>query len=268
MNQSRTKNMPTLSIITVNLNNKAGLINTAKSIIEQTYTDYEWIIIDGGSTDGSVEVIKECADKTDKLVYWCSEKDGGIYQGMNKGVEKANGKYCWFLNSGDYAYKNTTLEEIFSHHFDEDIVYGDILWKDGDKARYMVSNKKNVYSKSYWIRYWKSLPHPSSFIKRTLINRIGGYRTELTIIADKTLFMDAIFSFGAVCRYVPVCFSVFMADGVSNDAISAKKIKSQTYLSNKLIFPKMYRLYNCYSFLSYCLRLYRKKMRKRKTDRS
>jgi len=83
--------MPKLSIITVNLNNKNGLVNTAESVVAQTWTDYEWIIIDGGSTDGSVDVIKKYTDKTDKLVYWCSEPDGGIYQGMNKGIENAVG---------------------------------------------------------------------------------------------------------------------------------------------------------------------------------
>jgi glycosyltransferase involved in cell wall biosynthesis len=251
--------MPKLSIITVNLNNRNGLMNTAKSIVKQTYTDYEWIIIDGGSTDGSVEVIKEYAARTDKLIYWCSEKDGGIFQGMNKGIEKASGEYCWFLNSGDYAYKNTTLEEIFSYNFDDDIVYGDLLQQDDYRGRYQTSNKKKrVYKKSYWIRYWKSLPHPSSFFKRELINKIGGYRTELTIMADKTLFMDAIFSFGAMCRYMPVCFSVFMTDGISNHPSSAEKIREQTYLSNKLVFPGMYRLYNCYTFLTYYHNRYRK----------
>src|SRR5215470_922037 len=115
---------PKLSIITVNLNNKDGLIDTAQSVVAQTWTDYEWIVIDGGSTDGSADVIKEYADKTDKLVYWCSEKDGGIFQGMNKGINKANGEYCWFLNSGDCAYKNTTLKEIFTHEFYEDIIKG------------------------------------------------------------------------------------------------------------------------------------------------
>lgn len=255
--------MPKLSIITVNLNNKNGLAKTAKSIVEQTYTDYEWIIIDGGSTDGSAEVIKEYAAKTDKLVYWCSEKDGGIFQGMNKGIEKASGEYCWFLNSGDWVYRNTTLEEVFSFDFDEGVVYGDLIWKDGDNEKYHIAKKKNIHKKSYWIKFWKSLPHPSSFIKRDLINKIGGYRTELTIMADKTLFMDAIFSFGTVCRYIPVCFSVFMADGISNHPSSVEKIKRQTYLSNKLVFPKMYCFYNSYTFLSYHYHNFRNRLRRK-----
>ena len=86
------------SIITINYNNVEGLRNTIKSVVNQTYTDYEFIIIDGGSTDGSVEVIKEYANI---ITYWVSEPDKGIYNAMNKGIEVANGEYLNFMNSGD-----------------------------------------------------------------------------------------------------------------------------------------------------------------------
>jgi len=82
-----------LSIITVNLNNAAGLQKTIESVITQTFTDYEYIIIDGGSTDGSVDVIKQHADK---ITYWVSEPDKGIYNAMNKGILQAKGEYCLF----------------------------------------------------------------------------------------------------------------------------------------------------------------------------
>ena len=84
------------SIITINYNNVEGLRNTIKSVVNQTYTDYEFIIIDGGSTDGSVEVIKEYANI---ITYWVSEPDKGIYNAMNKGIEVANGEYLNFMNS-------------------------------------------------------------------------------------------------------------------------------------------------------------------------
>ena len=84
-----------LSIITVNFNDAEGLERTIKSVISQTFHDYEFIIIDGGSTDGSVDVIKKYEDHID---YWISEKDGGIYQGMNKGLRQASGEYLNFLN--------------------------------------------------------------------------------------------------------------------------------------------------------------------------
>jgi glycosyltransferase involved in cell wall biosynthesis len=87
-----------LSVITINYNNAIGLRKTIESVVNQTFRDYEYIIIDGGSTDGSVDVIKEYADKID---YWVSEPDKGIYNAMNKGVAAAHGEYTNFLNSGD-----------------------------------------------------------------------------------------------------------------------------------------------------------------------
>ena len=86
------------SIITVNFNNKEGLRKTIESVIHQTFHDFEFIVIDGGSTDGSADVLKEYHTQID---YWVSEPDGGIYQGMNKGIKKATGDYLNFMNSGD-----------------------------------------------------------------------------------------------------------------------------------------------------------------------
>ncbi|MDR2910496.1 MAG: glycosyltransferase [Bacteroidales bacterium] len=88
-----------LSIITINLNNVAGLQKTIESVVKQTFTDYEYIVIDGGSTDGSADIIKQHANK---ITYWVSEPDKGIYNAMNKGIRVAKGEYCLFLNSGDW----------------------------------------------------------------------------------------------------------------------------------------------------------------------
>ena len=112
---------PNLSIITINRNNAAGLRKTIESVVSQTYTDFDYIIIDGASTDESVDVIKEYADR---ITYWVSEPDTGIYNAMNKGILKANGEYCLFLNSGDWLYDNDVLNDVFSISPTEDIVYG------------------------------------------------------------------------------------------------------------------------------------------------
>src|SRR5690606_22317295 len=109
-----------LSIVTINLNNLVGLQKTMQSVFNQTFTDYEYIVIDGGSTDGSKEYIEK---HTNKLVYWVSEKDGGVYEAMNKGIIKATGEYCNFLNSGDYFWNNSVLEKSLVHN-EVDIFYG------------------------------------------------------------------------------------------------------------------------------------------------
>ena len=109
------------SIITINYNNVEGLRNTIKSVVNQTYTDYEFIIIDGGSTDGSVEVIKEYANI---ITYWVSEPDKGIYNAMNKGIEVANGEYLNFMNSGDCFYNNDVLQKVADYHLEKDMIVG------------------------------------------------------------------------------------------------------------------------------------------------
>jgi len=244
--------MPRLSIITVNLNDKDGLINTTESVIAQTWTDYEWIIIDGGSTDGSVDVIKKYADKTDKLVYWCSEPDGGIYQGMNKGIEKASGEYCWFLNSGDYAYKNTTLAEIFANKFNEDIVYGDGMVCYGElpcKKRYVMIKSKNykVLSLTFWV--YNTIFHQASFVKKSVLVKLGGYDCQYKISADHKGFVEAIFIKNAKVRYIPAFFAVQSAGGISTDPQSAVLVGVERKKIMKKLFPKSYLLIRIETFL-------------------
>src|SRR5688500_2837476 len=119
--------MPKLSIITINLNNISGLIKNFDSVFEQTFKDLEYIIIDGGSTDGSKEIIEKNAAK---FSYSVSEKDKGIYNAMNKGIVKEKGEYIYFLNSGDYLVNNEVIDKVFHETEDKDIIYGDVIVAD------------------------------------------------------------------------------------------------------------------------------------------
>lgn len=98
-----------LSIITINYNNSIGLRKTIESVVSQTDNTFEYIIVDGGSSDGSVDIIKQYADKVSQ---WVSERDGGIYNAMNKGVRMAHGEYIMFLNSGDILYDNNVIGHV------------------------------------------------------------------------------------------------------------------------------------------------------------
>ncbi len=111
-----------LSIITINFNNRNGLERTARSIVEQTFRDYEWIVIDGGSTDGSQDILKEYSAH---IAFGVSERDGGIYEAMNKGLERASGEYVQFLNSGDSFIDRDVLERVFADNRLADVNYGD-----------------------------------------------------------------------------------------------------------------------------------------------
>ena len=110
-----------LSIITVSFNNLDGLTKTTNSIIEQTFRDFEWIVIDGGSSDGS----KEYLIKNSKYIsYWCSEPDNGIYNAMNKGIMKAKGNYLLFMNSGDFLFNKHVLKKVFSSRHEKKLLCG------------------------------------------------------------------------------------------------------------------------------------------------
>ncbi len=115
-----------LSIITVNLNNKKGLCKTIESVTKQIWQDFEHIIIDGYSTDGSVNIIKTYEQNYSNSqgdLYWVSEPDSGIYNAMNKGIKAAHGQYCLFLNSGDWLSNKNALQNLFNYSFNENIVY-------------------------------------------------------------------------------------------------------------------------------------------------
>jgi len=230
--------MPKLSIITVNLNNKAGLGDTAKSVITQTWLDYEWIIIDAGSTDGSVEVIKESAAKTNKLVYWCSEPDGGAYHGMNKGIEKAGGEYCWFLNSGDCAYKNTTLEEIFANKFDEDIVYGDIVFKKDADSHILKKLSPRLYPSKL---AYGNIAHQAVFTKTKILKEKNGYRTDFKIASDWAFYIKAICKEKASYKHLSVVFAISSLYGITsaNPGIHEKEreiAKKEVFSKKELFF--------------------------------
>jgi glycosyltransferase involved in cell wall biosynthesis len=176
--------MPLLSIITINFNNAEGLKKTIESVFSQSFNDFEYLIIDGGSTDGSVEIIKQ----NKKINYWISEKDNGIYDAMNKGILKSFGNYLLFLNSGDYLCENV-LGKVFSETHNEDILYGNmkINWGENNITDGIMPNKitlEHLVKDTLW--------HPVSFIKKELFNKFGLYNTDYEIVADYEFFFKNI----------------------------------------------------------------------------
>ncbi len=170
-----------LSIITVNLNNKDGLRKTIDSVVSQTFQDFEWIVIDGGSTDGSKELLEQYADH---FSYWVSEPDKGIYNAMNKGIKKAQGEYLQFLNSGDWLVDKTALERCFAHNFSADIAYGDLYFCNGAEKE-VCHYPQSV---SFRFFYLSSIGHPTSFIKRSIL-RETLYDEGLKIVSDWKFFL-------------------------------------------------------------------------------
>lgn len=170
-----------LSIITVNYNDATGLERTIKSVISQTFRDFEYIIIDGGSTDGSIDIIKQYEKHID---YWVSEPDGGIYPGMNKGLIKSKGEYLNFMNGGDCFHSSNVLEQIFSIKTDADIITGshaengaENIGKDGKVTMFDL--------------YRCAIDHQASFIRREIALK-HPYDEKYRIVSDWKFFIEAL----------------------------------------------------------------------------
>ena len=243
-----------LSIITINYNHLEGLRHTVDSILCQTWTDFEWIVVDGNSTDGSKEYIEELAGKLQsegqgssspwqverfslpgftadewhwnnekdnvpdcgyRRFLWCSEKDKGIYNAMNKGIVKAQGEYCLFMNSGDWLDSPTVLERFFGHEFDEDIVYGKMVKEENGKNVFM---NKDVYKKDLYAydMMCHTFPHQSCFIHLILLKKIGLYDESLKIVADWKFFVFAILNTNCSYRFIDMLVANQEPGGISD----------------------------------------------------
>lgn len=169
-----------LSIITVNFNDAKGLERTIESVISQSYHNFEFIVIDGGSSDGSLDIIKKYERHID---YWVSEHDGGIYQGMNKGLRQAKGDYVNFMNSGDSFYSSDVLEKIFSLGIETDIITGTHI---GSPHPNIGKNGVTMYDLCTG-----AIDHQASFIKREVALR-HPYDEKYKIVSDWKFFIEAL----------------------------------------------------------------------------
>ncbi|RDB04339.1 glycosyltransferase family 2 protein [Runella aurantiaca] len=203
--------MTQLSVITINLNNSAGLKKTIESVVSQTFQLFEFIIIDGGSTDSSGKVIEEYSKH---LTYWVSEPDCGIYHAMNKGIKVAKGRYCLFLNSGDWLVKHTVLADVFSENLTADIIAGDVYYYDNQRntIQWHVVSPDVLSAK---ILFQGSLPHQSTFIRRALFENIGYYNESLRIASDWLFFVEALLEKGCSYTHYQGVVSYFNMDGIS-----------------------------------------------------
>ena len=200
--------MPKVSIITVVYNGEKELENTILSVIRQTYDNLEYIIVDGGSTDNTINIIKKYANK---ISYWISEPDKGIYDAMNKGIDVANGEWLLFRNCGDYFSSLSDIARVFenTNYNDYDVIYGDaIVWdKYGFKKEKPEIQKFNRYGV---MPVW----HPSTFVRTSLHKKIK-FDLKYKLAADHNFIINCKWS-GIKFKYIPIILSIFnIGDGAS-----------------------------------------------------
>lgn len=205
-----------VSIITVVYNNKDTISDTIESVLNQTYQDIEFIVIDGLSSDGTLDVIKRYEKRISKVL---SEEDSGIYDAMNKGISVSSGEVIGFINADDMLYSNQCIEKLM-HHFndDYDVVYGDKIYVDrNDTSKLIRYWKAGSFDKNKY-RYGWMTPHLSTYIKREVYEKNGGFDLRFKIAADYELMLRFLYKNNLKVKYHPEVIAKMRAGGVSNNS--------------------------------------------------
>lgn len=237
-----------LSIITINYNNAEGLRRTLASVDEQSYKDIEHIIVDAASSDGSVEVIKAYADTAKHVVVWSSERDNGIYDGMNRGIRKATGAYVQILNSGDiFAAPDVTERMVAAVKQAEspELLYGNMIKKDYATEKIIEITGQEEYSLRLF--YSSTLNHDCCYFRRDLFETYGLYDENLKIVSDWKWFLQAI-GFGHVKpEYVDIDVTIFDASGISESNLELRN-KERRQVLEEVLPPAVLSDYDKHAF--------------------
>ena len=225
-----------LSIITINRNNAAGLGKTMHSVAAQIGGDFEYVVIDGASTDGSVEVVRSFEATFGERMKWISEPDKGVYNAMNKGIGMATGDYLQFLNSGDSLVSDDVtmrMTEALKSKEYPSILYGNML-KDMPGGKAMRDRCFAGREITFLGFYTGSLNHSSAYIRRSLFNRYGMYDECFKIVSDWKWFLQAIILGGEKPVYVDMDVTLFDMNGISEKNKALDKTERRRVL-NELI---------------------------------
>lgn len=212
-----------ISIITTCKNSEATIEDTIKSVLSQNYPDLEYIVIDGKSTDRTLEIINKYRNKISLLI---SEADGGFYQAINKGINLASGDVIGNLNSDDF-YSNSTILEQVAKTFEPgvDAVYGDLHYVDKVDTKKIIRNwKSGEYKEGAFVKGWMP-PHPTFFVRKEIYKKFGLFNTDLKSAADYELMLRFIHKHKIKIAYLSEVLVKMRIGGKSNSTIH-KRIKA------------------------------------------
>ena len=232
------------SIITVCYNSISTIEQTIKSVLGQTFKDFEYIVVDGGSKDGTVQVLEKYKDQ----IRYISEKDKGIYDAMNKGLKMAKGEIIGMIGSDDFYPTNDVLVAI-ANAFDKyktDAIYGDKQYVNPEDTSKIVRYwTVGEYKKENWLKGWMP-PHLSFYLKKSVYDKIGSYRTDFTCSADYELMLRALYKNDASAQYLPKVVMTMRNGGTSTASwkhrLVANKEDRKAWKVNDLK-PKWYTLW-------------------------
>ena len=207
-----------VSIITVVLNNVQHIEDCINSVLNQNYRNIEYTIIDGGSTDGTINLIKKYEKK---IFQWISEPDHGIYDAMNKGIMKSSGDIIGILNSDDMYADEKVIEKVVDCFLDTytDTCYGDLAYVDRNDINKIIRYwKSNSYNKENFRRGWMP-PHPTFFVRREIYDKYAEYNLNFPLAADYELMLRFLYRHDVSAAYIPECLVKMRTGGSSRPGL-------------------------------------------------
>ena len=213
-----------ISVITVTFNSGKTVKDTIESVLKQKYLDYEYLVIDGGSKDNTVEVIKEYEPKFDGKMHWVSEKDEGICDGINKGIRMATGDVVGIINSDDF-YHRDDIFDIINRSFEEDkdiqAIYGDVRFVNPGNLEKTIRYYSSKRFKPWKFRWGWMPAHPTFFTYRENFQKYGYYQYDYHIAGDYELLMRHLYTHHVPAKYIPVDFLKMRTGGRSTKGLKA-----------------------------------------------
>lgn len=213
-----------ISIITATFNSAKTLKDTIQSVLSQTNKDFEYLIIDGGSTDETIDIVKSYESEFSGRLKWVSEKDEGIYDAMNKGIKMASGDVVGILNSDDYFTSDDILQTVdnaFKSH-EIDAIYGDIHFiRDGNPQKCVRYYSSRMF-RSFWLRFGFMPAHPSFYCKREVFEKAGLYSLDYKIGADYEMMVRLFKKYRIMSQYINKDFVTMRTGGASNNNVRSR----------------------------------------------
>jgi glycosyltransferase involved in cell wall biosynthesis len=243
---TQQKNKPTITVVTVVFNGRDFIEKTIQSVIKQTYQNIEYIIIDGGSTDGTLDVIKKYGNKID---YWVSAPDKGIYDAMNKGIARAKGDWIYFINAGDSLFSVKTLEnlKLDSLSSSTDVLYGNINFIDPQTGLGSFHNMQEIIDINFLIK--SNICHQALIYKTKLFVNFKGYDAMYKICADYDKLLQ-LFLADKLIKKVNLTICNYLEEGRSRKSYITSNIERLAIIKSRFGFvPKYYVAYH-YALIS------------------
>jgi glycosyltransferase involved in cell wall biosynthesis len=213
-----------ISVITAAYNSARTIEDTLLSVLHQTYAEIEYIVVDGGSTDGTMDIVRKYEPRFYGRLKWISEPDRGIYDAMNKGIKMATGDVVGILNSDDYYTRDDVVSSLtlFFEDGNVDAVYGDVHFVKASQPDNCVRYYSSKQFRPMWLRFGFMPAHPSFYLRRSVYQQAGGYKLDYQIGADYEMMVRLFYTHRIHAKYVPMDFVTMRTGGASTRNLQSR----------------------------------------------